>query len=87
MKPFIKRDERTHARTDGHRAFCNIQSYRPVGDKKGNILSIIKFAHKTIVVVDYNIIRAAIPKTWKKSIRNDTGNRTQGKPKSYSINH
>ena len=36
MKLFIKRDERTHARTHGHRAFYNLPSraYRPAGDKK-----------------------------------------------------
>ena len=38
MKPFIKRDERTHARTDarthGHQAFYNLPSraYRLAGD-------------------------------------------------------
>ena len=35
MKPFTKCDERTHARTHGHRAFYNLPSraYRPAGDK------------------------------------------------------
>ena len=35
MKPFIKRDARTDAHTDGHRAFYNLPSrtYRPAGDK------------------------------------------------------
>ena len=60
MKPFIKRDERMDARTDGHRAFYNLPSraYRPAGDKNTLILKLrsvncgvlnsctIKFWHK-----------------------------------------
>ena len=36
MKPFIKRDEQTDGRTDGHQAFYNLPSraYRPAGDNK-----------------------------------------------------
>ena len=36
MKPFVKRDEQTHAQTDGHQAFYILPSraYRPAGDNK-----------------------------------------------------
>ena len=46
MKPFIKRDERTdartHGRTDGHRAFYNLPSraYRPAGDKNLEVFTL-----------------------------------------------
>ena len=71
MKPFIKRDERTDARThgrtdarmdgrtDGHGAFYNIPSraYRPAGDK--NVMSNIieKLQWKSLIKVCRSVPR------------------------------